>query len=94
MALIDALSVYGVSNDLLGTPWPKVGAGKTALTQALDGLPDDRPLFHLLRDDFIHPDEHLPNTGIPQAWERMLSAAFVKWHAQFDGALSLVNMIW
>jgi uncharacterized protein with NRDE domain len=73
-----APGIYGVSNDLLDTPWPKVGAGKTALTQALDDLPDDRPLFHLLRDDAIHPDEHLPSTGIPQAWERMLSAAFVK----------------
>jgi uncharacterized protein with NRDE domain len=29
--------VYGVSNHLLDTPWPKVGAGKTALVTALDG---------------------------------------------------------
>ena len=70
--------VYGISNHLLDTPWPKVGAGKTALALALDGLPDDQALFDLLRDDGIHSDEHLPQTGIPLDWERLLSAAFVK----------------
>lgn len=70
--------IYGVSNDLLDTPWPKVGAGKTAMLQAIDCLPDDGPLFHLLQNDTIHADEHLPATGVPQEWERLLSAAFVK----------------
>ena len=70
--------VYGVSNHLLDTPWPKVGAGKTALAQALDGLPADEALFHLLQDDGIHPDEDLPQTGVPLDWERLLSSAFVK----------------
>ena len=70
--------VYGVSNHLLDTPWPKVGAGKTALAQAVDRLPDDQALFQLLRDDGIHPDEHLPQTGVPLDWERLLSSAFVK----------------
>jgi uncharacterized protein with NRDE domain len=32
----------------------------------------------LLRDDSLHPDEHLPQTGVPLDWERLLSAAFVK----------------
>ena len=70
--------VYGVSNHLLDTPWPKVGAGKTALAQALDRLPDDQALFALLQDDGIHPDEDLPQTGVPLDWERLLSSAFVK----------------
>lgn len=70
--------IYGVSNHLLDTPWPKVGAGKTALAQALDRLPDDQALLALLRDDGIHPDEHLPQTGISLDWERLLSSAFVK----------------
>ena len=73
-----APGVYGVSNHLLDTPWPKVGAGKTALAQALDRLPDDEPLFCLLQDDGIHPDEHLPQTGVPLDWERLLSSAFVR----------------
>lgn len=73
-----APGVYGVSNHLLDTPWPKVGAGKTAMAQALDGLPTDEALFRLLQDDGIHPDEHLPQTGVPLDWERLLSSAFVK----------------
>lgn len=70
--------VYGVSNHLLDTPWPKVGAGKTALAQALDGQPDDEALFALLRDDGVHPDDALPQTGVPLDWERLLSSAFVR----------------
>jgi len=70
--------VYGVSNHLLDTPWPKVGAGKTALAQALDRLPDEQGLFALLRDDYIHPDEQLPQTGVSLDWERLLSSAFIK----------------
>ena len=70
--------VYGVSNHLLDTPWPKVGAGKSALASALDRLPDDQALFELLQDDGIHADELLPHTGVPLDWERLLSSAFVK----------------
>jgi len=73
-----APGIHGVSNALLDTPWPKVGAGKTAMLQAIDCLPDDGSLFQLLQNDTIHPDEHLPATGVPQEWERLLSAAFVK----------------
>lgn len=72
-----APGVYGVSNHLLDTPWPKVGAGKTALARAITRLPDDHGLFELLGDDAIHPDETLPATGVSLAWERMLSSAFV-----------------
>jgi len=70
--------LYGLSNALLDTPWPKVGAGKTALGAALAALPDESLLWQLLRDDTIAPDEALPVTGVPIEWERLLSAAFVK----------------
>jgi uncharacterized protein with NRDE domain len=70
--------VHGVSNHLLNSPWPKVGAGKTALAKALDALPNEEGLFELLRDDGVHPDEMLPRTGVSLEWERLLSAAFVR----------------
>lgn len=70
--------VYGLSNHLLDTPWPKVEAAKSSLAQALIALPDDTPMFDLLRDDTIHPDAALPRTGVSLEWERLLSAAFVK----------------
>jgi len=69
--------IYGLSNALLDTPWPKVGAGKTALEAALNALPDEHRLWALLRDDRTHPDDALPATGVPLEWERLLSAAFV-----------------
>lgn len=70
--------VYGLSNHLLDSPWPKVRAARSALAEALDALPDYRPMFDLLRDDTIHPDEQLPRTGVSIEWERLLSSAFVK----------------
>lgn len=72
-----APGVYGLSNHLLDTPWPKVARGKSALSAALRALPDDQPLFDLLRDDSIAPDDLLPRTGISLEWERLLSAAFI-----------------
>lgn len=73
-----APGVYGLSNHLLDTPWPKVARGKSALNAALRALPDERPLFALLRNDSIAPDEALPRTGVSLEWERLLSAAFVR----------------
>jgi len=70
--------IYGISNHLLDTPWPKVEAAKSALAAALAALPDEQPLFRLLRDDAIYPDEALPRTGVNLEWERLLSAAFVR----------------
>lgn len=72
-----APGIYGLSNHLLDTPWPKVGAGKTALAEALTALPDERPLSALLTDQRVHPDPALPTTGVSLEWERLLSAAFV-----------------
>jgi uncharacterized protein with NRDE domain len=73
-----APGVYGLSNALLDTPWPKVGAGKTALEAALAALPDEAALWRLLADDSRHPDAALPATGVSLEWERLLSAAFVR----------------
>ncbi|MBL8484920.1 MAG: NRDE family protein, partial [Rhodocyclaceae bacterium] len=73
-----AAGVYGLSNDMLDTPWPKVVKGKSLLAQALHALPATEAMFELLRDDRIAPDENLPRTGVSLEWERLLSAAFVQ----------------
>lgn len=70
--------IHGLSNAVLDTPWPKVGAGKTALEQALTSQPDETALWRLLCDDTIHPDASLPATGVSLEWERLLSAAFIR----------------
>jgi uncharacterized protein with NRDE domain len=69
--------IYGLSNHLLDTPWPKVLKAKSRLEAALAGT-DTAPLLELLRDDRPAPDEQLPRTGVSLEWERLLSSAFVR----------------
>ena len=73
--------IYGLSNHLLDTPWPKVAKAKSALTEALAALPERTPLFELLHDDTQAPDHALPRTGVSLEWERLLSAAFIRGEA-------------
>lgn len=70
--------IYGISNHLLDTPWPKLRISKTRFSAALDLLPDESAFFSLLADSEIVPDSGLPMTGVPLAWERLLSAVFVR----------------
>jgi uncharacterized protein with NRDE domain len=69
--------IYGLSNHLLDTPWPKVQNAKSRLA-ALGNLTDTAPLLALLRDDRPALDEQLPQTGISREWEPLLSSAFVR----------------
>lgn len=70
--------IYGLSNHLLDTPWPKVAQAKSVFSKVLDVLPDTAPLFALLSDDKHAADACLPATGVSLEWERLLSAAFVR----------------
>ena len=70
--------IYGVSNHLLDTPWPKLATAKARFSVALASLPERESFFDLLADDEIVPDECLPATGVPLEWERRLSAVFVR----------------
>jgi uncharacterized protein with NRDE domain len=70
--------VFGLSNHLLDTPWPKVQNAKTALTAALAQPHDADAILHLLRDDRRASDAELPQTGTTLEWERLLSSAFVR----------------
>jgi uncharacterized protein with NRDE domain len=73
-----APGVYGLSNHLLDTPWPKLLNAKSALGAALTRLPDERPLLELLRDEHQADDALLPRTGVSLDWERLLSSAFIR----------------
>jgi len=71
--------LYGLSNGTLDEPWPKVTRSKKLLAKALADPPNglqDR-LFTLLADRTEAPDDALPKTGLPVAWERALSPIFV-----------------
>ncbi len=69
-----APGIHALSNASLDTPWPKVIRGANALAEAVDRRADPEDLFTLLSDDRLAPDESLPDTGVPQEWERWLSA--------------------
>jgi uncharacterized protein with NRDE domain len=71
--------IYGLSNHLLDTVWPKVTSSKTALHALLTrGVSDLVPnLFALLSDRKQAADQLLPRTGVSLAWERLLSSAFI-----------------
>lgn len=74
-----APGIYGLSNHLLDTNWPKVARGKKQLTKIIheNDDPSDETLFLMLQDQTAAADEHLPNTGVDLAWERMLSPIFI-----------------
>ena len=69
--------VYGLSNHLLDTPWPKVRRARDAL-RATVRAPTVEGLMHLLADDAAAPDEELPDTGVGPVLERLLSSPFIR----------------
>lgn len=73
-----APGVYGLSNHLLNTPWPKLQRTRERFTQLL-AEPDLRPddLFAMLADREQAPVDHLPSTGLPADWERVVSSPFI-----------------
>ncbi len=74
-----APGVYGLSNHLLNTPWPKVARGTQSLSELLSAGGDPAPeiLFATLTDGTIADDAGLPDTGIGLARERLLSPLFI-----------------
>ncbi len=70
--------VYGISNELLDTPWPKVERGKRAFAQLLqEKRLDEEAVFNLLTDRQPAADADLPDTGIGLERERALSPMFI-----------------
>lgn len=71
--------IYGLSNHLLDTPWPKLvrtKAGFEKIVRSTSPL-DIEALYANLSDRTIAPDEQLPETGIPLSRERLLSSPFI-----------------
>jgi uncharacterized protein with NRDE domain len=70
--------LYGLSNHLLDTPWPKVVRGKEVLDRLVSSSSFDYDSgFNLLSDTARAADADLPDTNIPLEWERGLSAIFI-----------------
>ncbi|MFH0728190.1 MAG: NRDE family protein [Pseudomonadota bacterium] len=71
--------LYGLSNHLLDTAWPKVERGKQKLELLLRKERDIQPesLFQLLHDRTAPLPEQLPDTGIGPRWEKRLGPLFI-----------------
>ncbi len=70
--------LYGLSNDRLDTPWPKLERAKAAVGRALEaGRPDPDALLAGLLDRRPAPHDRLPDTGLGPERERLLSAPFI-----------------
>jgi len=70
--------VYGLSNGLLDTPWPKVNLAKTQFEKLMQQSAPDQAYFELLADTTQAPDHSLPQTGVSLEWERLLSSIFIQ----------------
>ncbi len=82
--------IYGLSNHLLDTPWPKVHTARKRFAAAMHDLPDTTAVLALLRDPTPSEDAHLPETGVSLEWERHLSPAFIRAPAYGTRCSSLI----
>lgn len=73
-----APGIYGLSNHLLDTPWPKVSIGKRRFSQLMTSKTvSARSLLDMLADRSVPADKDLPDTGVGLEWERLLGPMFI-----------------
>jgi uncharacterized protein with NRDE domain len=72
-----AQGVYGLSNHLLDTPWPKLERTRARFTALLAAGAPIEQLLAMLADREPAAAGELPDTGIGPEWEQLLSAPFI-----------------
>lgn len=84
--------LYGVSNHLLDTPWPKVTRGKQLLSDLITSQKtvSIEKCLDLLSDKTPFKDEELPDTGISLKEERHLSPIFISTQAYGTRASTVI----
>jgi uncharacterized protein with NRDE domain len=72
--------IYGVSNHLLDSGWPKVIRGKEGLSRIISGSNGAlaEQILTFLQEAEPASDDMLPHTGVSMEVERMLSPIFIK----------------
>jgi uncharacterized protein with NRDE domain len=71
--------IHALSNHLLDTPWPKVAVARNWLEELVSRenfVPEE--LLSAMYAVEAFPDDELPETGVGQEWERMLSPIFIR----------------
>ena len=70
--------IYGLSNALLDTPWPKVVKSKKAFENLIQEEFKTENLIEIMQDETTAPDEELPETGLDYDREKALSAMCIR----------------
>lgn len=70
--------VYGISNALLDTPWPKVELAKARFEAVINREFDHDQLISILSDTQTANDDVLPDTGVTHEMEKALSAMCIR----------------
>jgi uncharacterized protein with NRDE domain len=83
--------IYGLSNAMLDTPWPKVqhrvGAFAQMLAMDTGDFKKSEQYIRIMQDLTQAPDDYLPQTGVSYEWEKVLSSTFIK--TEFYGTRSI-----
>jgi uncharacterized protein with NRDE domain len=88
-----APGIYGLSNHLLDSPWPKLQRTRRRLAELVDrDLLEPDPLFAMLADREPANEDEIPDTGLPPDWERALSAPFVV-HGRYGTRCSTLLLV-
>lgn len=70
--------VFGLSNHLLDTPWPKITRSKEAFIKLHEQAINETDLLNVLADETRADEALLPDTGVGTELEKMLSPVFIK----------------
>jgi len=86
--------IYGLSNHLMDTPWPKVVRTRQALAEIAAGTDPVNidELFKVLYDRTPAADDELPDTGIEPELEKALSSPFIVTPAYGTRASSVLTL--
>jgi uncharacterized protein with NRDE domain len=70
--------IYGLSNALLDTPWPKVKRAKEKFSNIIHNDWTTSELIKMMEDDTLAQDAQLPDTGVPFDLEKGLSPMCIR----------------
>lgn len=77
VSILDA-GIYGLSNALLDTPWPKVEKSKSLFQSKIKEDFELDELIQLMQNTEVATDRELPPTGLPIEMERAVSAMCIR----------------
>lgn len=85
--------IYGLSNGRLDTPWPKVRRSRHLFKEIIErDVFAEGDLLDLLGDRYQPDDAELPETGVGEDLERLLSAIFISGDAYGTRASTVLTI--